>query len=68
MAVDKTGILNDYYTREELAEELGVTTRTLARWANFRTGPRITRMGHRVLYHNADVRTWLHSQAEGVAA
>lgn len=60
----KRGLLADYYTREELAAELGRCTRTLARWAWLRTGPRITRLQGRVLYHRDDVRAWLQAQAE----
>lgn len=68
MQSDKSGILADYYTRDELAAELGRTRRTLARWAWLRTGPRITRLQGRVLYHRADVETWLRAQVEGDAA
>lgn len=63
-----TGILADYYTRDELAAELGRCRRTLARWAWLRTGPRITRLQGRVLYHRDDVKAWLRSQAEGASA
>lgn len=63
-----TGLLADYFTRDELASELGRNRRTLARWAWLQTGPRITRLQGRVLYHRDDVLTWLRSQAEGEAA
>lgn len=64
MQPNKSGVLADYYTRDELAEELGRCRRTLARWAWLRTGPRITRLQGRVLYHRDDVKAWLRSQAE----
>lgn len=61
----KPSLLDDYFTRDELAAELGRCRRTLARWAWLRTGPRITRLQGRVLYHRDDVTAWLRSQAEG---
>lgn len=67
MQSDKSGILADYYTRDELAAELGRCRRTLARWAWLRTGPRITRLQGRVLYHRDDVKAWLRNQAEATA-
>ncbi|MGN8157101.1 helix-turn-helix transcriptional regulator [Salinisphaera sp. SWV1] len=62
-----TSVLADYYTRDELAAELGKTTRTLARWAWLRTGPRQTRVGNRIYYHQNDVRDWLQKQKEVTA-
>lgn len=60
----KTGILADYYSRQELAEELDKTVRTLARWAWLRTGPRQTKLGGRVYYHRSDVEAWLAGKSE----
>lgn len=62
-----SGPLADYYTRKELAHELGVTTRTLERWAWLRTGPARTRVGNRVFYSCAAVEKWLELQTEGEA-
>ncbi len=59
------GLLSDYYTRDQLADELGITTRSLERWAWLRTGPRRTTLGNRVYYHRAAVEEWLASQTEG---
>lgn len=64
---EATPILSDYLTREQLAEELGLTVRSLERWAWLRTGPRITRVGRRVYYSREDVRRWLESQKEAAA-
>lgn len=55
-------ILSDYVTREELAEELRVTTRTLDKWAWLRRGPAKIKMGGRCYYHRADVLAWLEAQ------
>jgi hypothetical protein len=55
-------VLADYLTRPELAKQLGKTERTLARWAELRIGPPITRTGREPRYHIDSVRTWLKAQ------
>lgn len=55
-------ILSDFVTREQLAEELHVNLRTLARWAARRRGPKKVKVGSRVYYRRADVLEWLNSQ------
>ena len=57
-------ILDDYLTKEELARQLGKSTRTVERWAALRIGPPRTRVGASVLYAIADVRRWLEAQRE----
>ena len=57
----KSGVLADYYTERQLAEQLDVTPRTLWRWRNLRTGPDVTMIGARVMYHKGAVRRWLAS-------
>lgn len=57
------GVLADYFTRTELANELGLNPRTLERWANLRTGPKRTYVGNRVFYHRKHVERWLENQA-----
>jgi hypothetical protein len=61
----KNGILADFYSRQELADELGVTLRSLERWAWLRKGPPRTKIGNRVYYHRNAVESWLKSQTEG---
>ncbi|WP_457646424.1 helix-turn-helix transcriptional regulator [Profundibacter sp.] len=51
--------LSDWISRADLAQELGVTTGTLARWATERTGPPLVRVGRRVFYRRSAVRKWL---------
>lgn len=63
-----TPILAPYLTREQLAEELHVTVRTVARWHSLRTGPPSIVMGGRRLYKRADVSTWLDSLETDAAA
>ena len=55
-------LLNNYVTREDLARELNVTTRTLDKWAYGRKGPAKIKVGARVYYNRDDVRLWLESQ------
>ena len=54
-------ILSNYLTDVQLAEELGVSPRTIARWRGLREGPTPTRVGRRVMYHRASVKKWLEN-------
>jgi len=63
-----TGLLADYLTREQLASELRVTIRTVARWHWQRIGPPSVLLGGRRLYARADVAAWIRSQTEGAVA
>jgi len=58
----RTILEDEFFTREQLAEELHVTTRTIARWAVLRVGPPITRIGRSVLYRKSSVSAWLAAQ------
>jgi predicted DNA-binding transcriptional regulator AlpA len=52
-------------TRREAAAMLGLSPRTLARWAKERRGPDYSRTGTsrgRALYAESDVREWLARQ------
>jgi hypothetical protein len=55
-------VLADYFTREELAPELGITVRTLARWDVLRIGPPKTKLGHKTLYKRTSVIEWIASR------
>lgn len=57
-----TALLQDYVSRDELAQELRVTVRTLDKWAWLRKGPPKVRVGARVYYHRDDVRDFLAEQ------
>jgi hypothetical protein len=61
-------ILSDYITREQLAVELEVTTRTLDKWAWLRKGPAKIKIGGRCYYHRADVIAWIEAMREEQAA
>ena len=69
-ATDETaqgGILDDYLTDDELANELGIHKRTLARWDALGEGPKITRVGRKKLRRRVTARQWL-ADREGEAA
>jgi hypothetical protein len=51
--------LGEYVTPEQLAQHLGKSTRTLARWHARRIGPPRCSVGKLILYRVAAVRTWL---------
>ncbi len=53
-----------YITSAELADFLGVSERTLSRWAKRQIGPARTRIGRSVLYRRTTVLVWLESQEE----
>jgi hypothetical protein len=52
-------VLNGYLTPPELAVQLGVCQRTLARWHRDRTGPPRSVVGRRILYRAESVTAWL---------
>jgi hypothetical protein len=63
-----TGLMQDFFTADELSVELGVAGITLARWRLQRQGPPVTMLGRRVLYRKSSVREWLAAQEKPWAA
>jgi hypothetical protein len=61
------GVLANYLSRDQLADELGVTTRTISRWRWNRKGPPAHRIAGRVMFKRADVVVWLEQQREECA-
>ncbi len=55
-------ILDDYLTRQELADELGISVRTLARQDAAREGPPSMSWGGRRIYHRERARQWFESR------
>ena len=55
----RAGLLADYLTPDQLAEELDKSPRTIARWDSLRIGPPKTMVGKRPLYRRDAVREWL---------
>jgi excisionase family DNA binding protein len=52
-------LLSDYLTAEQLAEELRISSRTLARWRALDEAPPAVRVGRRILYRRSTVAAWL---------
>jgi len=57
-------ITQDLLTIDALANELGVTRRTLERWHAERIGPPRIKFGKNVRYRAAAVREWLEAQEQ----
>lgn len=55
-------LLSDYFTATELAQELGLSVRTIYRWASERIGPPQTSIGQKVLYKRSSVIAWIESR------
>lgn len=54
-------LLDGWLTRQQLADELGLSVRTLANWASAGMGPSGVRIGTRVRYRRRAVLDWLAS-------
>ncbi len=54
----------DFYEEHVLAEQLGVTDRTLRRWHALRIGPKRTVCGRAILYKKSTVMEWLLAREE----
>ncbi len=64
----QTEILKDYISRDQLAEQIGKSVKTLVRWELDGRGPPVTRIGRDVLYFKPSVEKWLRSQEQQPAA
>lgn len=51
-------------TITEAADVLRAPVATLRYWRHLGTGPNSFRVGRRVLYRRADLRTWIDAQAD----
>jgi hypothetical protein len=56
--------LNDFFTEQQLADELGRTVRTLRRWHELRLGPPRTVCGRLILYRKTSAAEWLRAREE----
>lgn len=60
----QNSLRESHFTKDELARELGRSTRTLDRWHTERIGPPRAKIGALILYPKARVFDWLERQAE----
>jgi hypothetical protein len=51
-----------YIPEAEMAEQLGVTVRTLRKWRQQGLGPAYTKLGKQVHYRHASCDAWLRQQ------
>ena len=56
-----SSILAGYLTPKNLAQALGVSERTVARWHRFREGPPRVEIGRKVFYRLESVNAWIAS-------
>jgi len=57
-------ILSQFFSKEELATELGRNARTLDRWEVLGIGPPRTFVGRKILYRRTSVQRWLAAQED----
>ncbi len=62
---NRQSVLDEWISREDLAEQLALTTDTLARWATLSIGPPRIKVGRRVFYRKSSVEKWLKGREMG---
>ncbi|MFN0263375.1 helix-turn-helix transcriptional regulator [Tepidamorphus sp. 3E244] len=55
---------SELITARELAARLGISQRTLSRWARMRTGPNRIKIGRKVFYRERSISKWLLHQEQ----
>lgn len=63
-----SALLNEYWTRPQLAAEFHVTKRTVSRWLAHGTGPPFIKIGNRLLFKKASVAKWLIARESSAPA
>jgi hypothetical protein len=58
----QTDILKDYISRDDLADKIGKSVKTLVRWELDGKGPPVTRIGRDVFYSIPSFQQWLQAQ------
>jgi predicted DNA-binding transcriptional regulator AlpA len=58
-------LLSDFARKEQLAQEFGVSERTIERWVRMRILPKPVRLGRTLLFHIPTIRRYLESQSSG---
>lgn len=59
MSDTRTQILEGYLRPKDMAKQIGISTRTLARWQVRRIGPPRIVVGRQIFYRLASVYAWL---------
>lgn len=57
-------VLDGFLRREELAQQFGLSARTISRWEALRIGPPRVCVGRTILYNITSVREWLVSREQ----
>jgi predicted DNA-binding transcriptional regulator AlpA len=57
-----SALLSGYLRREELAQQFGLSTRTIDRWEALKEGPPRVSIGRTILYNVESVREWLSTR------
>jgi hypothetical protein len=57
-------LLTDYVQKEQLAQEFGVSQRTIERWVRLRLLPSPLRLGRKSFHHLPSIRKHLTDRAE----
>lgn len=65
MGVD---VMEDYFSEEKTACDLGVTINTLRNWAARREGPARTKVARRVYYRKDSLHQWLLAREQNPEA
>lgn len=68
MAASRRTMAVSSFSREELAEVLGIRPQTLAAWVCRGRGPRFIKRRRRVFYRREDVASWLADPVSHEAA
>lgn len=55
---------DDYLSKQDAAEQLGVSERTLNRWWSERIGPPRIKLGRAVYYRKDSLRDWINRNEE----
>jgi excisionase family DNA binding protein len=63
-AGDTGGLLDEFITQDELADELDVSRDTILRWRRRGAGPPCTYIGQRAMFRREAVKQWLRSLEE----
>jgi predicted DNA-binding transcriptional regulator AlpA len=64
LAQNDSLVLAGYLRRDELAQALGISPRTIDRWQALREGPPRVHVGRTILYNIESVRDWLRSREQ----